>query len=132
MSHTATFDQEQGLVIVTFGGEITFEEEMQAFLEVVSDPRMVRDARILVDKSRSRMKVGAEHVVPQLEAVAEQGDTLGRMRIAHVVTDDRDYGMLRMLEQRSEARLPHELAVFRSVDEALGWLRSGSGPEDNG
>ena len=122
MAHSVTFDSAQSYIVVAFEGEITPQEEMEAFLEVVSDPRMYRDARILVDKSAARMKVGTEHVPPQLQAVEEHTDLLGRMRIAHVVADNRDYGMMRVIEQRSEGRLPHELGVFRSLEEAVGWL----------
>ena len=122
MAHTAHFHPALDLVVVTFDGEITPAEEMDAFFAVAGDPRMFPDARVIVDKRRAKMTVGPEHVSPQLGAVADAGPKLGKMRIAHVVTRDYDYGMIRVIQARSEPKLPHDLRAFRSLPEALTWL----------
>lgn len=122
MSYRFGFQEAENLVVIVFNGTILVEEEVQAVLDVVADPRMKRDSKILVDKSKAEMKVTPTDVRPHIELIRENLAQFGSPRVANVVSRDYDYGMTRMLELTSESELPHDFTVFRSIDEACEWL----------
>lgn len=114
---------DNGLVLILrFEGVITPEEEVQAVHDVLADPRMKPDARILVDRTGSRMTVNPEHVQPHIELIRENQSRFGIPKIAVVVSTDYDFGMMRMLELRADDKILHDFMVFRTVEEACDWL----------
>lgn len=122
MPHNIDFHPGRGVIVVSFHGEISPKEELEAFLESVDDPRWFADALVLVDKRDAEMRVGPEDVAPQLRTVESRLARLGDVRIAHVVGRDYDFGMMRMLAAQGEARTGHDLGVFRDLDEAWACL----------
>jgi hypothetical protein len=128
MGHRFSVGREGRLLIVTFEGEIAPEEEQRALLEVAQVPGLLPTADVLVDRRLARTTVGPEHVGPQVDLARSKFPTEGRPRMALVVTADYDFGMMRMLELRGADELPHEMRVFRSLDDACAWL--GLEPDD--
>ncbi len=116
------YSYHEDVVILRFSGEIPYEEEVRALLGMLADPRLLPDSRILVDRTRARMKAEPENVPEQIELVRKHQARLGRPRVAQVVSCDVDFGMLRMLELPSDSRLDHEFAVFRDLPAACAWL----------
>ena len=122
MGYRFHFQPEQRLIVIVFEGRLSPEEEMQAVLDTVNDPNMMQDARILVDRRKAQLTVGPEHVDPHIELVKRHLDKFGNPRVATVVAKDYDFGMLRMLEMKSESLLQHDFMVFRDLEEAYTWL----------
>ncbi len=78
--------QEEGrLLILVFGGAISPEEEAQAIRDVVADPELKLDAKILVDRTRARMTMTPEHVSPQIDLIRQNASKLGKPKVAIVV-----------------------------------------------
>jgi hypothetical protein len=123
MSHRVSFHDAENLIVIVFEGTISPEEETQALRDTVNDTRMIRDARILVDRSRAQMTVAPEHVQPQLALVRDNLDKFGEARVAIVASADYDFGMLKMLEASARNPVPHDFMLFRSTDEACEWLQ---------
>jgi hypothetical protein len=48
--------------------------------------------------------------------------SLGKPRVANVVSAELDYGMIRMFETVADGRIEHEFAVLRGLREACEWL----------
>ncbi len=122
MSYKHRFQEGRNLVVIVFTGVVTYHEEVQVVLDVVGDPRMERDARFLVDRTRASMAATPEDVMPHIRLIGENLERFGSPRVANVVTADHDFGMIRMLEMRSEPNIDHDMMVFRSLDEACAWL----------
>jgi hypothetical protein len=122
VSYRYSIDESRNFVLLVFSGDTAYAEEAEALLAVSSDERLRPDARILVDKRSAAMRVAPQDTRLHVELVRAQEKRLGRPRVAHVVSRDADFGMLRMLEMVSESQLKHEFRVFRSLDEACAWL----------
>ena len=114
--------EEGQLPVVVFDGEITPEQEREALLTSTELPGLSKRARVLLDRRRARLTSGPEDVRPQMDLArgAFSGGELPRMAV--VVGNDYDFGMLRMLELSGQDQLPHDLHVFRDLDEACDWI----------
>ena len=122
MGHSAEFYIDQNLIRIQMSGSITYDEEVQTILETLADPRMQKDARFLVDRTRATMTSTPETVGPLIGLVHENFAKFGKPKIAIVVSDDYGFAMNRMLELTSVDKLPHDFMVFREIAEACEWL----------
>jgi hypothetical protein len=122
MSFRQEFDEELNLLVVTFTGVISSEEEIRAVEETVRDPRLKPNARILVDRRKARMKATPEDVGPQVDLVRMNQAAFGRPRVAILVADDYSFGMHRLLQAAAHSEVDHDFRVFRSAEEACEWL----------
>ena len=64
----------------------------------------------------------SEEVKEHVALLGEKLKTLGKPKVANVVSTDIDFGMIRMFEIYAEGVLQHEFHVFRSLEEACEWL----------
>lgn len=79
----------------------------------------------LVDGTRiTEMGITGEGQWKLKETIALKSDMLRDGRVAMVAATDATYGMFRMWEMQRES-MPYEVRVFRDVNEALAWLKSG-------
>jgi hypothetical protein len=122
VSHCFCFQDDQNLIVISFTGEISPEEEVQAVNDVLADPRMKPNSKILVDKTEAQMTVTPKDVAPHVELILSNQAKFGRPRVANVVSRDYDFGMTRMLEFSSSDVIPHDFMVFRSLADACEWL----------
>jgi len=107
---------------VIFEGEIDAEEERDALREAGGLPGLRKDSRVLVDRRRARTRAHAADVAPQMELADQAFPTTARPRMAVVAPADHDFGMLRMLQMTGDDKLPHELGVFRTLEEACAFV----------
>ena len=122
MSYRFSTQRDGQLLVVVFEGEITPQEEEQALHDVGHVPGLLPTADVLVDRRTARITAGSEHVRKQIDLAQSEFPTEGRPRMAMVVSADVDFGMVRMLMLRGEDLLPHDLHVFRSLEDACSWL----------
>jgi succinyl-CoA synthetase alpha subunit len=122
MSYRFSFEEDGNVLIIVFEGEISPEEEAEVIREPLADPRFKPGAKILVDRTRARMTMTPQHVRPQIELIRQNLAKLGEPQVAIVASADYDFGMVRMFEMTAEDEIPHDLMVFRTVEEACSWL----------
>ncbi len=122
MSHTFDIHEKLNLLVISFTGLTSYDEELKAIIEIIKDSPLKPDMRILMDRSKAQMAATPENICPYIELILKNLSMLGKPRIATVVSSDRDYGMMRMRQLRYEFSIPPEFAVFRSLEEACLWL----------
>ncbi len=122
MSYQFAVLEEGQLLLVVFEGEITPEQEGEALLASAELPGLSKQARVLVDRRAARLTSGPEDVRPHMDLARGAFPGSERPCMAVVVSADYDFGMLRMLELKGEGQLPHDLKVFRNLDEACDWV----------
>jgi hypothetical protein len=110
-------------LLVTASGIATVEDFVP-LKTAIADPRWRPPMRVLLDfRQVDWSRMSAADVERRVGLLVQNTDRIGRCYTAVAVTRDLDYGMVRMQQALSERRVPYELEVFRSVDEARGWLR---------
>jgi hypothetical protein len=123
MAHTYSIDEDLNLLVVKFRGTIPYSEEAEAVLTILEDPRIKPDVRILVDRTESSFGSATETVTGHIERVGSKLSSLGKPRVAVVVSSDLAFGMLRMFGSMAEGQLNHEFGVFRTLPEGCDWLQ---------
>lgn len=118
------FDADRRLLVVTLDGDGSVDEELDVLRAAASRGPDGASLRVLVDRLTAGLGLSPADVPRLVEEIEARGDALRGMRVAQVVGSDLDFGMLRMLELKSQARVAvgFGFGVFRSVPEACGWL----------
>lgn len=101
------------------------QELIDTFDRALADPRFPRDARFLLDVTRSESL--ADRTVDELRKVVDHfGSRAGRVgrRCALVAESAVHYGLMRMAAAFSEG-YGVETRVFRTKEEAVEWLNQG-------
>ena len=117
-------DRESAIVRVTAIGDITLEEERKCFEEILSEPEHCPGCSILLDNRERGEPASTEHVKGMAQAFHDHQDDVGYARLAILVAKEVSFGLGRMFSTLTE-HLPLEASVFRDIDEAETWLRSG-------
>ena len=124
MKVSRQIDEASGLVTLTVNGKVTYEGIIKAYGEMLGDPRFRKGASNLWD---FRNADGDTIAGEDIQSVAALVETTRKQRgegykVAFVVARDVDYGIARMYDGYA-GRLPFEVMVFRSMDDALKWIR---------
>ncbi|MGZ4398821.1 MAG: hypothetical protein ACXVZ1_10460 [Gaiellaceae bacterium] len=99
-------------------------EDLEALQEALADARWRSAMRILLDeRDVDWSRMSASDVERRAGFLARGVERLGGCRTAVVVSRDLDFGMVRMEQAQVERRVPYELEVFRSIEDARAWLR---------
>lgn len=126
MPITSSIDERRRLVVAKVEGDFTLAEVLEAISKAVSDPRFQPGFSVLSD----HRKVGTPLTPVQAQAmVAHLGtlaDSLAGARWAVVTENPASFGMLRMVSVLAQ-RVPMEVEVFPSLDQAHHWLQQGAG-----
>ncbi len=121
MSITISVDNDKQLTTYTVIGEISFEEVMSTLKQFLEgQPTM----NVLWDFRKGSM---AQLTSGDLERIADYAMLHSEKRAggktAVVVSRDLEYGLARVLDTLRDIRkLPYQLEIFRSVEEANQWL----------
>lgn len=114
-------EPEQRRIRATVSGNFTLEEILDTINGTVNDPDFQRGYDILSDHTRVETAITTEQAGVTAEYLASLSLYFAGSRWAVVTTKDVSYGMMRMLSVFLE-RVPMDLRVFRSFDEAENWL----------
>jgi hypothetical protein len=112
-----------GILVLERSGTISTSDEDVNLQKRLKDVKVVPGMRVLVD-SQGVVHGDSVDVVRHLAAIARA--TAAQLEcgaLALVVRSDVEYGMARMYMALTDDHHPNQ-AVFRSVDEALSWLKS--------
>jgi len=114
-------DEELGVVFGTFAGTVTLSDLIEAQRALMADPRFRPHLSLLLDtRDAADVRLSAEDV-----RTLSRSTALGPgARRAIVATTDLRFGLARMYEMLSAGR-PDQTAVFRTIEDALDWLREG-------
>jgi hypothetical protein len=125
MEHACRHDPDLDLIEVTTSGRADPPGLMRMLADILEMARRQPTAAVLVDHSAlDTTGVGME-VVEQLSSTAgAEFEILDGRRVAHVVTTDLQYGLVRAWETMTALESAASLAAmtFRSRAEALAWL----------
>ena len=118
-------DVASGLVTFTVNGKATYEGLIRALKEMLDDPNFRKGANNFWDfrnvDSDSLTSVDIRGFASFIEKNKERcGEGY---KVAFVVARDVDFGLARIYEAYAD-RLPFTVMVFRSMDEALSWIRT--------
>jgi hypothetical protein len=120
-------DHEARLVSVTVSGQVTAEEALKAFEEIVSHSDFRPGMKVLSDHRQMETVMPTRFVGALISRVRSFREKLSGARWAMVETSAAGYGMARMASVLAES-MQVEIQVFRTVEEARLWLL-GSGAE---
>ncbi len=100
-------------------------EDLEALREAVEDPRWRPGLRVLLDERQlDWSEMSSADIERRAAFLAENRDLIGHNYTAVVTSKSSDFGMLRMEQALIERRVPYELGIFRTLEEARAWLRS--------
>ena len=111
----------RGFVLIEAIGEVTLEDELPVYAEMLAHPGYKPGMPILLDNRRRKSVSDSAHIrriKGEAESVAER---LGGARCAVVVAADAQFGMARMYQLMAEGG-PLRIRVFRETSPALRWL----------
>ncbi len=105
-------------------GEATVEGIAEMISGVVSHEKWEHGGALLVDHSELNAgPLTLAQIRSLADMAAEAGDRVGPARIAHAVSRDLEFGLVRMWESFVSLQWEARLKVFRSRDEAIAWLK---------
>jgi hypothetical protein len=118
------FDPRHRIRLTTFRGVIDDQLLVQAYRRLVSEPDFDAFADVLIDlRDVGELRIssgGLRQLVEILGAIERPGAAI---EVAIVAPTNAVFGMARMYQILRSSRSGEETKVFRSLDEALGWLR---------
>ena len=119
-----TFEQRDNLLIFIISGELTIpaiEEFIRAYCPMIKQDVVYHLKNVHYDPNVR---------YTNLSAIAKLAKTHMTNRnchgkTAHVCTDTNSFGMLNMFATvLSDSEVPHEQAVFKSLDDAIKWIQN--------
>ena len=114
------YEIEDGLLRTRCVGDVTWDEVMAHFDELVADPLRPPELDVLLDMSAMESLPSTD----QIKGVASRMQEIGAVRFracAIVAANDALFGMVRMLEVFAE-RVFSQTMVFRELPPAERWL----------
>ena len=122
MSAFYTIDKQRRLVMTSGAGPLTREDILGHMNRLSADPDFEPDFCQLADfRHITDILFGPEEV----RQFAERDIYSPSARRAFLVRDDLQFGLARMFEIHRELRGETGIRVFRTLDEALGWVLQG-------
>jgi len=122
MGYAYTVNQERNLVVLRFRGIIDFSEEIEAVISVFKDPRIKPNVQVLIERTEASIETDPARVSLLFEIFAQSTNGLGKPKIAVIVADEIDFGMMWVIQAQSMVHLNHEYQVFTNIEDALNWF----------
>ena len=122
-----SFDAEGKFIRCLVTGELTFDDFVRSFQEIVTHPEFRPGMDVLWDFHGASMARMDQAMLRRIASHLREREHLRRgARVAVVVTGDADYGIIRMYEAIADT--PAEtFRIFRTLAEAERWLRADRG-----
>jgi hypothetical protein len=121
MSHTFEIDVKNCILRESFKGLITFDVLTDANTAIISNSEFQKGYNFLTDLREATIHMNFEEM---FEHVSQLPD-LGVKKQAFIVSQDLEFGMLRMFQTLTEDEdLFGEIRIFKEVEEGINWLDS--------
>ncbi len=115
-------DESRNLVLTAATGVLTDAEVLEHKERLLRDPEFRHGMAELTDvRAVARLEVTPEGIRRMVGFDSREGAGTENHRLAIVASHDFIFGMARMYQTQAELYRP-EVGVFRTLDEALGWL----------
>jgi len=122
MPITYTIDPLRQRVDAMLEGEVSVEDAIAVFTEVLAAPRLRRGFIILSNHRRLARPFSTEEIHRITDWMEEQGPALRPIRWAAVVSRPTSFGLMRMLGARAKLIAGIDVGVFLDLGEAEAWL----------
>ncbi len=127
MSFDIRFDRKKKILIVTVGDTFTVEEFQTAMEEITRSTQYAPDIDALWDlRAMDFEKIDASYL-QRIIQIRKQYPERKTARLAHIVSGDFAFGMMRMYQIYSDLAQNHlkqKVGVFKSISEGEEWLLS--------
>lgn len=128
MRHEFSFDPEHSLVRVNAAGVMTPATFERQFQDLIHHPQWRRGMKILSDyRGIDGSGLTTDDVRAMASVYAGLADRIGPGRSALVVNEALQYGLARMWVSWAEMKIPREVRVFTSMEEARRWVMEDEG-----
>ena len=122
---TFTITWNNGILEAKTEGDATFADLQDMTTALLTHEKWSPGGALLVDHS----ELNAESLnIGQIRSLADMATQaraqIGRARIAHAVSRDLEFGLVRMWENFVSPHLDARLGCFRSREHAVAWLRT--------
>lgn len=123
MQHTIIFDNGLSCFIVSAAGPATIHDIRSLVDEVLKDSGWRSGMNVIVDYRLAELNFLTSSDAHSLaDFIKRLKEKIGVGRIAHVVSRDVDFGMIRMWENMVDDQVSFYFQVFYSMDDARSWL----------
>jgi hypothetical protein len=122
---TFTITWKDGILEAKTEGRASFEELVSMTSALLTNEKWQKDGSVLVDHSElnaESLKLGEIRALADM--AVQGGEVMGHARVAHVVSGDLEFGLVRMWENFVSASLDVRVGCFRSREHAMAWLSS--------
>ena len=118
-------DLEKNIAYIEVGGTPTHIEIQESIDELLKNPDHIDGMDEVWDLSKASMKSFNQNGLKSLAGYVKERLPKLAKRVAYVVAEDLDYGIGRMWLANAEIfGANQERQLFRSLEEAVGWIRS--------
>lgn len=127
MSIEFELDDDRSLIRTRVIGAINLKELEDYFRAITHSDQFPPDLPALVDFCEADFSVGSRQLAEQLVRLRKRFPERESARVAFLVSDELGFGLTRMyqiLNDDSGAGTGGRSRVFRSVDDALAWLKA--------
>ena len=127
MSFDIRFDRKKKILIVTVGDTFTVEEFQTAMEEITRSKQYPPDTDALWDLRALDFAIIDAGYLQGIIQIRKQYPERKTARLAHIVSGDFAFGMMRMYQIYSDLdqyRLHQKVGVFKSISEGEKWLLS--------
>lgn len=125
MEYTIVWGGDPEDVLIVTSGDASVADLLRTVQDGIDDPRFRDGLKVLFDHTLTRWwALSNEEIRLLADQLAAEAPRLGTHRVAAVVGGPLDEELAQMLRRLSDGRLPFDVHVFRSRDDARAWLRS--------
>lgn len=123
MEYKITFDEELVCFVVSATGPATARDIHSFVNELLNNSRWRRGRNVIIDYRLADLSVLTSSNAHDLaNYVMRLKERIGSRRVAHVVSQNVDFGMVRTWENLVEDQVAFDFRVFHSMDDARKWI----------
>jgi len=122
MEYTVTYDEDLKVLISRAYGTLTVPDVSALIDEAI--PLLIKHptANFIGDYSEGNAEgLTSDHIWQISVDSNRMSEHLSGKKLAMVLKDDVDYGLGRMWQSFTEAKVPYEIQLFRTIEEAAAW-----------
>lgn len=125
MDFTIEYVEELNAIVLKTEGSITVIDSLRMIDAEVDMLEQYPEASILYDQTRSTAEnITSDHIIKISEYSARLGELMEGKKLAVVLVDNLGYGLGRMWQSFTETKVPFEIKLFRTYEEAEKWIQS--------
>ncbi len=122
---TYNFDNKNQLAHLITEGEVTADDFISRNEKILDDPRWSKSWFIIDDFTNANLnKIHKNDMARISDELLKRKEKFTGMSVAYVAPKDLEFGLLRMWVILEAEKLFNKVRVFRTMKEAITWLKS--------